>query len=156
MGALAEVAWLFGNCADHHQTICGGFSTPDLSRTPIQLTHRRVRLVTREALERLALGIEVENGVGAEIAHPHLALFTRINGVSMRLIALQHAVAQRVEAGDVSATALTRQIGLYVVQDQKLLFRLSLSLRPSRRSTQIAKASSASISVSNASSHSRS
>ena len=77
----------FIGCADHHQTIRGGFSTPDLSRTPIQLTHRDVRLVAREALERLALRIEAENGVGAEIAHPHLAPFIHINGVSMRLIA---------------------------------------------------------------------
>jgi hypothetical protein len=72
---------------DHHQTIRGGFSTPDLSHTPIQLTHRGVRLVAREALERLPLGIEAQNGVGAEIAHPHLALFIHINCVSMRLIA---------------------------------------------------------------------
>src|SRR5512132_3380325 len=78
---------IFVGRADHHQTIRGGFSTPDLSRTPIKLTHRGVRLVAREALERLTLGIEAENGVCAEIAHPHLALVIHINGVSMRSIA---------------------------------------------------------------------
>src|SRR4029450_6604243 len=62
-------------------------STPDLASTVVELTHRGIRLVARKTLERLALGIEPENGVGGEIGHPHLVLVVHINGVSMRLIA---------------------------------------------------------------------
>ena len=49
-------------------------------------------------------------------------------------VARQDAVLQRVEAGDVSATGLSRQVRLDVGHDQKVLFRLGLSLRASRRS----------------------
>src|SRR5262249_16763920 len=66
------------------EAIRAGFSTPDLAPTPVELTHRGIRLVARKTLERLALGIEAEDGVGAEIGHPHLPLVIHINSVSMR------------------------------------------------------------------------
>ena len=50
------VAYFFAGRADHHQTIRARLGTPDLARTPVELTHRSVRLVARETLEHIAKG----------------------------------------------------------------------------------------------------
>ena len=72
-------------------------------------------------------------------------------------VARQHAVAQRVEAGDLGAAGLGRQGRFDLVHRQKLLrLRFGLSIRASSRSARCAKASSARISASKARSRSRS
>ena len=71
-------------------------------------------------------------------------------------VARQHAVAQRIEAGDLGAGGLGRQGRFGLVHGQKLLLRFGLSIRASSRSAWSAKASSARISASKARSRSRS
>src|SRR6185369_7692251 len=97
-----RAVWLRGGCAagrlvfrllvaraDHHEAVSAGLGAPHFAWASVELAHRGIRLVARKAREALGLRIELEDGVGAKVADPHLVLAVDIDRVSVRRFARQ-------------------------------------------------------------------
>src|SRR5579864_5467351 len=80
---------------------------PHLALASVELAHRGAAMRALVALELLARGIEAQDRILAEIAHPHRVMLVDINGIGQRVLAGHAPGAPRVGRG-IEARELAR------------------------------------------------
>src|SRR5664279_2420646 len=93
LSVLTFGALILGGGADHRDVLGAALGQPHLARATEDLAHARRLAREAEALETLAVGIEAEHGVAAEVADPDLVALVDPDRIGARVVAGQLPVA---------------------------------------------------------------